>query len=138
MAHQFKPQNGNKWEMLLHYVTGKDQNNEIMRNVIDERLNNKVKSLEDVSMRKRSHCKKKKLARLFRNNPNIAASEAVKTIDPPSRGMSDPRSMQGFRSPGCLERTFSDNREMMSMSPLGMQTLNVTENKPFLKPIVPV
>ena len=55
MANQFKSQNKNQWEMLFQYVTGKNQNNEIMRNVIDERLNNKVKSLEDVSMKKRNH-----------------------------------------------------------------------------------
>ena len=65
-------------------------------------------------------------------------SEAVKTIDPPSRVMSDPRATNKMQSPTSLERTFSERRDVLSTSPLGMQTMDVSDNKSFLRPIIPV
>jgi hypothetical protein len=140
MAHMFKSENKSKWGMLVEYITGKANNNEIIQNVIDERNNNKVKSLEEVNLgRKRNHCKKKqnKLTKYFRNNPNFAASEAFATVNnTTSKNLCDPRSSRNLQLKG-FDQTELDRRECMSKSPIDLNTLTLNEpNKICLKPIV--
>lgn len=122
----FKPQTENKWDLLLKYVTGKAENNEIIRNVIEERNNNKVKSLEDVNLgRKRNNCKRKqnKLARLMRNNGNFVQSDAFRTMNnSPMRNLEDSTNNQQ------LEYSLN-KRECFSKSPIGsVNTIDVNRN----------
>ena len=87
----------NKWGVLCNYVTGKQNNSEIVNNVITERINDKVKSLEDVQISIKKNWKKKhKVSRMFRNNANMNAADAMKTYDfsKKSRWFSDPKAEQ--------------------------------------------
>lgn len=82
------------WGVLWNYVTSKKNNSEVVNNVISERINDKVKSLEDVKISIKKNCKKKyKFSRMFKNNPHLTPADAMKTYDfaNRSRWFSDPR-----------------------------------------------
>jgi hypothetical protein len=79
----FTNENKSKWNLLVDFITGRAENNEVVKNVINERNHHKVKSLEECNIpRQRKHCKKKqfRLNRMMKNIANPAESEAFRTM----------------------------------------------------------
>ena len=75
---------------------------------------------------------------MFKNNPNFSASEAMKTMDfGNDKGLKDPKSQSRLLE-NTIDNKIQNQRNWMSKSPLGMNTLNFTENRTFLKPITPM
>ena len=142
MGNMFFSQNKNKWNLLVEYVTGKASNNEIMKNVIDERNNHKVKSLEEWNIQKsKRQCKRKqtKLNRILRNGGNPAESDAFRTMSySPLKTFND-HSSNNINGRKEKNDTILDRRECMSKSPDELNSLTIDEScKNNLKPIHPV
>lgn len=75
-------QKQNNWKEICNYITGKQNNSEIVSNVINERINDKVKSLEDVRVKnKKKWGKRNKFARIFRNGGANSKLDALQTYD---------------------------------------------------------
>lgn len=123
----------------MSFITGKSTANEAIKNVIDERNNDKVKSLEEARVFKKGKFwkKKSKVGKFFRNETLISnAAESLninKTITPMKE---DPRSSRNVHLFALLSDD-KDNREKKVMSPVNMmRTLSPNENgRNFLKPI---
>ncbi|CAI2387608.1 unnamed protein product [Moneuplotes crassus] len=143
VANTFVGEKKNKWGVLCNYITSKQNNSDIVTNVITERINDKVKSLEDVKISIKKNCKKKhKFSKMFKNNPNLNAADAMKTYDfaNRSRCFSDPRIDNNVENTNFVPNNgtispLSDNRGVTLKSPLGMKTIGPTEEKSFLKPM---
>ena len=132
------------WDVLVNYVTGKAQNTEIMKNVIDERNHLKVKSLEETTLRKKSRFwKKKSRIHNFFKNDNISMSANDQRVANSVSPMKH-REIRSSRNLTNLTITNDQNHEKSEMMPKNstnmMRTFSPTEgtNRTYLKPIVPM
>ena len=126
----------------MEYVTGKSNNVEIIKNVINERNHNKIKSMEEINYgRKRNHCKRKKdkLARVMRNNANGIVSDNFRTMNNSPIKLNDGEAFSRYDIRSTNMSPLNNRREFLSKSPVDMNTLNVTtRNNLSLLPIQPV
>ena len=72
---------------------------------------------------------------MFRNNPNFAASEAMRTMDvEPNRWLSDPK-YEAHAHEQTLDMGAQKLREFSSKSPLGFSTIQTPMKRTFISNI---
>ena len=138
----FSNENKSKWSLLVEFVTGKTDNNEVVKNVINERNNYKVKSLEEWNIPKQKrHWKKKqfRLNRIMRNVQNATESEAFRTMSySPLKSFNDSSPVKNQNQVLNREDSIIEKREWFSKSPWDFNSICGDENKGFLKPTQPM
>jgi archaellum component FlaC len=82
VSSNFKSKKKNKRRVLSEYVKDDHANKKIVKNVIDEQINQKKDSMEDISFNiMNKKCKKQNIAKMLANHFSSVASGEMRTTD---------------------------------------------------------